>query len=666
MLLKDALELITRLIRTGEKHKDYSHVVELAETYRIFITGKNIEKKLIRYVRREDADLFAQRVQLTQPITPAVSSSIRQPFNKVTRNDRIRKAINLKTEARKPTVEKMAAGFYGASRRKNKGLDYWLKTRFTEMVFIDPNSWTVVEWDTPQNLRDVVTPRPFEVSAQMAHNFFIANDEVKWLFVCQDIKYMSTKPAGTGGTGTTNNGVIGTGNNTEGNYFKLDGNRWTLYDTDNTIVFEQVDPEYLKATGYEMQPGEALLSVKETPYLVRSFQPKVGYVPAFRNGYKRDEETDGRTFVNPWHDALCYFNKSLKTVSELDLTFTLHAFPQKLQYVQKCTGSRNSEGIKKGCSDGIVQGTMNQVCPSCKGNGWKVHTSAQDAIFLPMPDDAKDMINLDEILVYKAPPVDLIKLQNEYTLQLEKQAHQAVFNSQVFVTKAGGGITEQKTATEADFNMQSVYDALEPFTEKYSEMWREFITIFAVIAGEPVEAVEVSHEFPADYKLKTGDILLGERKAAKDSGAPAFLVETIDDDLATIIYAGDALGLQKYRVKRRYYPFTGKNEDEVALLLASEYVPNEFKILFSNFELIFRELEQENPAFWTMTDLKKQREMVTAKVTEWADRIDQATPAATIDTFRQNRPTDQNNGGDGNQGNPGDNTNNNPDNQNTP
>jgi hypothetical protein len=664
MLLADALELVKRLITTGEKHKDYEHVVDLANTYRIFITGKGIDKKLIRYVRREDKALFEQRVQLTQTTTPAVSSSIRQPFNKVTRNDRIRKTINLKTAARKPVVEKMAAAFYGASRRKNKGLEYWLKTRFTEMVFIDPNSWTVVEWDTPESKSQVISPRPFEVSAEMAHNFFISNDEVKWLFVCQGIKYMSTKGTATAGTGTTNNGVI-TGPQV-GNYFKLEGQRWTLYDTDNTIVFEQVDPEYLKITGYQLQPGEALTQLKETFYLVRTFEPKVGYVPAFRNGYKRDEETDGRTFVNPWHDALCYFNKSLKTVSELDLTFTLHAFPQKLQYVQKCTGSRTSEGIRKGCAEGMVQGTANQVCPTCNGNGWKMHTTAQDAILLPMPDSAQDMINLDQVLVYKAPPVELIKLQNDYTLQLERQAHQAVFNSQVFVKKAGGGITQQTTATEADFNMQSVYDALEPFTEKYSEMWREFITIFAVIAGEPVEAVDVSHEFPADYKLKTGDILLGERKTAKESGAPAFLIETIDDDLATIIYAGDALGLQKYRVKRRFTPFTGKTEDEVALLLASEYVPREFKILYSNFELIFRELEQENPNFWTMTDLKKQRDLVAAKVVQWIERLDQATPTVTIDTFAQNRPTDQNNGGDGNQGNPGDNTNNNPDNQNQP
>lgn len=636
MLLPDAIALTKRLIDSGEVHQDYKRTEELAETYKIFITGDNIGKKLIQFVQREDAALFAQRLRITKSTTPAVASSIRQPFNKVTRNDRIRKNIKLETESRKQVVDKMIASFYGAARKKNKGLDYWLKTRFTEMQFIDPNAWVVVEWDAPQTSSQVITPRPFEVSASQAVNFFIVNDETKWLLVKQAIKYKSNTPAGTGGTGTAN-AIVPTGAPTTQTETKKDGTRWTIYDEDVTVVFEQVDREYLNSQAFQLASNQSWDKIKDIDYLVSSFTPNIGYVPAFRIGYKRDESTSGRTFVNPWHDALCYFDKSLKTVSELDLTMTLHTFPQKLQYVQKCKGQPGGNGqVRKGCNGGIVQGTQNEPCPVCNGNGYKLHTTAQDAILLPMPDTKEDMMNLEQLLVYKAPPIDLVKFQNDYSQQLEKQAHQAVFNSQVFVSKTGASATQQQpqqTATEADFNMQSVYDALEPFTEKFSEMWREMVTIFAVIAGEPIEKIDVSHDFPADYKLKTGDILLSERKVAKDSGAPAFLIETIDDDLAGIIYAGDPLGLQKYRVKRRFFPFTGKNEDEVTLLLTSEFVPDEPKVLYCNFELIFKELETENVDFWTMTDLKKQREMVQAKVDEWVQKIKAASPAPTFQLF---------------------------------
>lgn len=645
MLLVDAISLTNRLIETGETHQDYDRTVQLAEDYKIFITGAGIGKKLIQFVQREDAALFAQRLRLTKSVTPAVASSIRQPFNKVVRNDRVRKSVKLQTETRQKVVEKMMAMFYGAARKKNRGLEYWLKTRFLELQFIDPNSWVVVEWDAPATQSDVVKPRPFEVSADMARNFFVVNDETKWLLVCQDIKFKSVTPAATGGTGYA--AVVKTAAPAPNMESKKDGQRWTLYDEDVTVVFEQVDPLYLQSQGIQLQANQELRKIKDVDYLVSSFEPNVGYVPAFRIGYKRDEETKARTFVNPWHDGLCYFEKSLKTVSELDLTMTLHTFPQKLQYVQACQGqpaipaSGGAPGTpRRACLNGIVQGTTGTVCPVCEGKGYKLHTTTQDAILLPMPTNATnaDLLDLEKLLVYKGPDINLVKFQNEYCQQLEQQTHQAVFNSQTFVKKSGGGITQQQgntdTATGVEYNMQSVYDTLEPFTEKFSEMWREFVITFAVIAGEDMEKVDVSHDFPADYKLKTSDILLTERKTAKDSGAPAFLVETIDDDLATIIYAGDELGLTKYRVKRRYYPFTGKNEDEVNVLLASEYVPEDNKVLYCNFEQIFRELERENPGFWVMTDLTAQRTAVDEKVVEWVDKIKASAPPPTLTMFK--------------------------------
>jgi hypothetical protein len=629
MQMPEAIALIIKQIESGECHADYKRTVDLAETYRIYITGDGIEKKLIQFVQREEETFFEQRKRITKAITPAIASSIRQPFNKVSRNDRIRKDIRLSTPDRLQVVLKMMGMFYGAARKKNRGLDYWLKTRFLELQFIDPNAWIVVEWDAPQTRGEIVRPRPFEVKAAQAKNFFVLNDEVKWLFVEQDIKF--TVKSGQGDASIS----VNTG--AQPKEEKKAGKRFTLYDEDVTVVFEQVDPEYLRQSGYVLKANEGLQKIKDLDYIRREFTPKIGYVPAFRIGYKRDEQTDARTFLNPWHDALCFFEKSLKTVSELDLTMCLHTFPQKIQYVQKCPGQLPTEANPKhvGCNMGIVQGTFSKICPACNGRGIKLHTSAQDSILLPMPDDKDSMLPLEDILVYKAPPIDLIKFQNEYAQQLEKQAHQAVFNSQVFIAKAGGGITQQKgTATEADFNMQSVYDALEPFTEKLSEMWREFVTIFAIIAGEQLETVNVSHDFPADYKLKTGDILLTERKNAKESGAPAFLIETIDVDLATIIFAGDELGLQKFNVKRRFAPFMGKNEDEIAMLLTSEFVPKEPKILYSNFEQIFREIEIENPNFWVMKNIAGQRDIVQTKVNEWKERLKADAPTVTFDMFR--------------------------------
>ena len=80
-----------------------------------------------------------------------------------------------------------------------------------------------------------------------------------------------------------------------------------------------------------------------------------------------------------------------------------------------------------------------------------------------------EMIPLNDILVYKAPPIELVEFQNKYVKELKQEAHLAVYNSNMFITP---DIQSAKTATEVDSNMEGIYDALEPFTEKYSKIWR--------------------------------------------------------------------------------------------------------------------------------------------------------------------------------------------------
>lgn len=651
----DALALTQNLINTGAVHQDYGRTVELADTYLKLITGKDIGSLLIQFVKREDAELFAQRIRMTKVITPAVHASIRGPYNRVMRNDRIRTDITLQNENKKPIIENMQLSFYGSQRKKTRGLNYWLKTRFLELQFSDPNAWVVIEWEKAPDDTTPVKPRPFEVPAAWAVNYFAVNDETKWLMVKQPITYKAIKTqVATNNTGvrtlapTVVPGTEGVvivppvanvptdilGGTTESGY------RWTLYDEDVTVVYEQVDPQYLKASGYDMSiKGEHLEQINKIYYLVRTFDPKVGYVPAFRIGYKRDDWTAGRTFVNPWHDALCFFEKSLKTVSELDLTMALHVFPQKLQYVSKCEGLSKT----KRCNNGKVAGTTEE-CSVCKGTGYKVHTSAQDAIFLPLPDTptSEDIIDLEKLIAYKAPSIETVQFQNNYILQLEQQVHRTVFNTQVLVKSTGTGTQGtggqiNNTATGVDANMQGVYDALEPCTEKISEFYREITTLFAVLAGEKADKVTVTHEFPATPQLKTLETLMSDRKVATDAGAPQFLISTIDDDMATMVYVGDPVSQLEYRVKKAFAPFGGKSPDEIAGLVASQYVPKETKVLYSNFAEIFVELEEENADFYKL-DTRKQNELVTEKVQEFIVRLQADEPALDLSRFREANP----------------------------
>lgn len=630
MTQEEAIKLAFKLVRTGETHRHYKRVVELAADYYTFITAEDVARLLIQFVKREDKDAFAQRVALTTATTPALAGSLMKPFYKVSRNDKVKKRFDFKDPGKNDLVKGMIAGFYGSKRKKNRGLDYWFKTRFTELSFTDPNSWVVTEWATPAPDQPA-EPHPYELTAAEAVNFEIVNEEVKWLFAKTGVSYTVVLPGSE----------IGAASQEEVRTIK-DGFKYTLYEQDYTIVLEQMDKVTETLDGRELAANQTWVKVGDIEYLQSVYTPKVGYVTAFRVGYLEDTVTKGYTFVSPIHVALAYFRKALKSGSEQDLTQSLHVFPQKIQYVEKCPGTK-----EQACREGFD--ANGRQCAVCHGKGYAIHTSAQDAILVPMPQDKEDMVDLNGMLVYKTPPVELLKFMDEYVKGLKIEAHLAVFNSEVFVRPE---LTVAKTATEVNDNMESVYDTLEPFTEAISEKYIELVNTFAHIAAVPnPEDMDNIHQYPGDLKLKTTSILLNELKLVNDSGAPSFMRDLIGTDLADIMYVGDELGARKQAVKRYFFPFNGKTPDEIATLMSSQYVSEYTKVLYANFEAILGDIEAERPEFWLISARRKQAELVEAKVAEY---ILELTPAPAAINFGADVPgAGGQGGGTGGQGQQG-------------
>lgn len=608
MIPTEKLDFITKAIKSQKKHDNYGRVTELAKEYHAHISGWELDSYLRQFVMRETEEMFAQRKRLTNAISPALANSLIKPFYKVSRNGNIRKSYDLKNPNAEKIVRQMMKTFYGSREEDNKGLDYWLKMRFIELEFNDPNSFVVIEWEGKE-ASEILEPRPFEVTSFEAWNFEYKYDELQWLFCRFDWKYI--KMSGNKEVETA-------------------GDKFTLYDKDFSINIEQFDPKYHDKTIFVPKLNQVKIEIDKKHYLVTYFEPNIGYVPAFRVGYLRDSVTNGKTYVNPFHSAMTFFRKSLKVVSELDLTMTLHAFPQKWQYAEKCKG----ESKNRRCDGGIIAGTKD-TCKECKGTGVKTHTSAQDIIYLPIPDDPKDSFDLDKMSAYKYPPIDLIKFQNDFIIQLKEESHLAVYNSNMFLASDP---QFAKTATEIDDNSESIYDAIEPYTEKFSEVWKFIVKTMVRLTGiTPTEEMDISHTFPSDLKLKTTSILLSELEKANTSNAPSFMRDAITNQIAGQIYLGDDLGMLKYYVRHRFFPFNGKTSDEISLLISSQYVSDFTKILYANYEAIFTDIEKEYPNFYLMEYLK-QWEIVEKATQVYIDELKSAqTPQISFGT--QN-PTD--------------------------
>jgi hypothetical protein len=597
-----ALELGIKLIESGEKHRDYEHTVNLACKYERYITGHGMEGELIQYVQRETEEAFLQRARITKQITPAIAGSLMNPFDKVGRNNKVKKRFDFKGDKNtNANVQQIVDGFYGDPFSEDTGLDGWLNERFKYYTFFDPNAWIVTEW-TVESAGALPVAHPFEVTAEDAWHFSIKNNRLRWLWVheCITVKYIDE----------------------DGNIKERDGDKWTLYEEDNTIVFCEVCRKIIEDEGGIGPDQEFYKKGEDRDFLITSYDPRLGYVAARRVGYCPDGVTKGRTFVNPFHVAMTFMEKSVKLVSELDLAMAQHAFPQKLQYVQKCEG----ESKAKRCVAGKVNGTT-QICPVCNGKGYAIHSSAQDAILLPMPKAGETVaVTLDQMLVYKAPPVDLVKFQKEYIDDLKLDAYVTVFQSQLYLQS-----TAAKTATEIDNNTDGVQDVLSKYAEKISQIWKAQVFTFAKIAGmaDPGEG-DIVHKFPADFKLKSLSALLNDLKAANDSGAPSFLIEAINRDIAAITFEGDDFGYMKYEIKKKFHPFTGKTAEEVQLLMAGDNISKFDKVLYANFEPIFFEIEAENKTFWTEQNLSTQWGIVEAKVAEFTAQLTTNEPRIIV------------------------------------
>lgn len=557
--IDQAHEIIIDAIEKGTTHAHYNRVTTLARFYMNLITGQGMEDLLARFALREDEEAFEQRLELTISTSDALCKSVMNPFEKVLRTDPLVKRIESSDERIIDELTDKLMEFFH-TENQNSGLDYWFQTRFKSLSFVDPNAFVMLEWDAFDGNYERATPYPYEISSTQAINFSYRNNSLEFLLDKRSNIYVDKN-----------------GND-------VAGYKFTLYYVGYVLVYDQVGERYIP------QPNEAIFEAESGDrFAIRLHETHLDSIPAISIGYVEDDLTKGVTYLNPFHSAQSYFRKIIKIISEADLSKTLHAFPQKFQYVQSCPGEDH-----KPCNHGRT--ASGEICKACKGKGTIIHTSAQDAVVLPLPRRQEEMYDLDRLMVYKHPPIDLLKFQEEIIDKYEGKIHASVFNTQAMVKK-----TTVATATERDQEMDSVYDTLHPFAEKITAAWSAIVSYISEITELNPDDLIVDMRYPNDFKLKTLTQLITDLKTANESNAPAFVRAKLNSDIAEQTFVDQPEEYNKYMVKQRFYPFSGKTMEEVSLLLTLDYTPVRTKILYANFDMLFKRAEKENAGFWTAT-----------------------------------------------------------------
>jgi hypothetical protein len=566
--MKSYLELIERLgliISRKERHRDYERVVEKAELYRKLMTGENMDSLMRRFDKREDDELFAQRKRITQHITKTVSQNVKDVYHKIPRSNSVQRVIAYSNNDADKLAEinDKLGKFWGKA-----SLDDWMNARWIDLNFIDPNAFVVLEWGAFDNSSERATPYPYEVYSENAIMYEYIDNVLEYLVsLTYKEEWLFDKFMGW-------------------NIKRYEV--YTIYGKNQSVQFvEVINEDEKKLVKAAFRGSKELFAEEyfrpnlhnEQYYRIIAFTPhNLGFVPAEQIGVLHDMATDGRTFVSPLDKGVPILMKMVKANSEFDLTMALHAFPQKIQYVSKCK--------EPDCRDGHrLDGT---VCPVCKGSGFEVIKSAQEMINLALPKVKEDMLDLTNIVNYVYPPTDLVKFQKEYIDSLTYQVKESIFNTEIFSRQQVA-----ETATGKNISLQNVYDALYLIAVGYSNDWEFLVKAVAKITDLDKDLIAF-YKFSKDFKLKSLTDLYLDLKAVGDAKASEFIKSQIEDDIAGVIYSESERELQKYNVKKSWFPFNGKTPEQISTIVASiDLVPYETKVFWANFSYIFDMIELE-------------------------------------------------------------------------
>lgn len=555
-------ELIYDIIRNEKRHDNYEYITHRTKAWRAIVSGQGIDEYFQQFNPRESDEQFAQRKRITQQITSAVCKNIRDIEYKVPRSNGIQRVVTVDQESKRTAFADILKNFWGDST-----LNDYVDTRWIELNDTDPNAFIVIEWG-PFGENEYASPYPFEVKSEQAVYYEYLNNELQSLVAL-----------------TETDGLM----------------KFTGYFQDYTIIVVQVPKE--KADRMQIEEGSEVetdaglfVRIKQGIYQVIEPVPhNLGYVPAFQPGYMRDLATDGMTFLPPWWAAESVLMNLIKSKSELDLTIALHVFPQKFQYVPDCKHT--------GCNAGYMPD--GGTCPKCKGTGYEIHTSAQDAIYLALPrrGHQDELLDLKQLVNYVYPPVDLVRFMDEYVDKLSQKAMQFVYNSEIYSRE-----NVAETATGREIDMQAVYDALYPMAKAMARDWEFMVETIGDITGITVNA---AFTFSKDFKMKSLDGYYSDLVTL--SNASSFVKSSIEDDIARIVYTDNEEALARHFTQKAFFPFPGDSPETIALKMSQRFVPDFYKTLYAVYGFVFDELERENPGFYTMIR-SKQWELLKAKV----------------------------------------------------
>lgn len=614
---KELLDLLEDIIKFQRPHKDYDRVQQVAKWGYQIMTGDDHKDILIRYKRKETDAQQEQRINITNSKTQYASNKVIKLFNEVHRADNVVDEIRYdETEDADglEMIQNALSEFYQTKEFKD-----YLNRRYQYYNFYDPNAFLVIEFRNDDPANQLPTVYPFEVSSREAYNYEYLNGILQYLVVRQPEQYKSRKDQAAYSKQKKQEAQ----GEQDSDYipdpgYKI-GMTYTMYAAEVAYVMKHIpeDVEYTVDEGFVEKRLPVEGYKEEQLFLFRAYDTETKRCPAMRFGYFEDPKTKNRTCVTPLFPAEKVFTDLIWTKSEYDLTKALHGFYQKFIYVQKCTKCAGTGIIR---SPGAIS---DKDCTACQGKGKLSHTTVQDVVEITMPDEAQDVIPLQNLVYYAEVPQWLMDKQKTDIDESVRDVYGAVFNENIFDRAQAA-----ETATANKLNWRSVYNALIPYSDHYSDMYIFGVETVADIL-EKGDNLIVNHSISSDFKLESIDELLQQRSTAVAAGVPNEIVRTIDLNILAKQHRDDPQFVEDHKARQKFLPLRGKSKEERITILSGFDDLDPVKVLYVYFDDIMDLIFDEHPDFAEMP-WKKQRDIVDQAVVAYIAALETEVPSTSI------------------------------------
>ncbi len=333
---------------------------------------------------------------------------------------------------------------------------------------------------------------------------------------------------------------------------------------------------------------------------------------AFRLGYIDDSSTNFKTCVSIIDCASVLFKSLIWQGSDLDIDIAKHGIIKQFAYAQRC----NYESIddKNGriyCDSGtlFINGsvTNNSNCPKCNGTGMVMHTSNQDIIKFPMPNEGEQHLKLSDLTHTVFLPPTILESKKQYIAEIKEEIIKTIFNASI-VTKD----QISATATEKVIDLQGIYSTLNILGKQVSECFIWMVECIAEL--KDIKNIEVIHGYTLNLKLESVETLMEKRAKGIMANAPIEVIKSIDLAILQKQHIDSPKFINRYSIWERYRPFSDKSDQVAITILAGLPQTNKYKILYNFFGQIKQNIMNEyGDAFFDYNDSKRD-EIINAEI----------------------------------------------------